>query len=704
MFRRVPSDLVNITACKNNASSVLTGTISGPTTTGIWTGGSGTFNPNNTALTTTYTPSASEITSGFVNLILTSTNNGNCNAASDNILINFTTAPSVYAGIDLFSCKNNASSVLSGSINGPTNTGIWTGGSGTFSPNNTSLNPTYVPSATEISAGFVNLILISTNNGNCNQAKDSVVINYTSSPTVNAGANLFSCKNNAVTALSGLVSGATTTGIWTGGAGTFNPGNTSLTTTYTPSSAEVAAGSVSLTLNSTNNGSCNQASDTIVISFTNPASVNAGIDLVSCKNNSSTVLTGVITGATTTGIWSGGGGTFNPGNTALTTTYTPSAAEVSVGFVNLTLTSTNNGGCNSVNDLIKLNFVAKPFANFNFNSICLNNATTFTNFSLPGNGTLTSWQWFFGDGTTANTQNATHTFTSSGTYTTQLVVQNSSGCYDTIRKTPIIYPLPNVNFGINRICNGNLLTLVFSDSTTVASPETINSWFWDFGGAGQSNAKNPSQLFPGSGFYNITLVASSNHNCKDTLVKQLNLTPRPIAGFAYSISSGINVGTTVNFVDTSSYSNTWTWNFGDGQGTGSSLQNPSTIYYDNGSYLVTQIVSDGYGCSDTARVVIKIKNVTTEISTLIPNAISPNGDGKNDIWKLDFLSLLYPNAEINIYTRWGENIYHSIGAYSSPWDGTYNGAKLPVGTYYYVLNLNDSNMTEPFKGGVLLIR
>jgi gliding motility-associated-like protein len=184
----------------------------------------------------------------------------------------------------------------------------------------------------------------------------------------------------------------------------------------------------------------------------------------------------------------------------------------------------------------------------------------------------------------------------------------------------------------------------------------------------------------------------------------LNLTPRPSAGFAYSISSGVNVGTTVNFVDTSSYSNNWTWSFGDTQGNGSTQQNPSTIYYDNGTYIITQIVSDGYGCSDTARAVIKINNITNEISTLIPNAISPNGDGKNDVWKLDFLSLLYPNASIEIYNRWGENVYVSEGNYTNPWDGTYKGQALPVGTYYYVLKLNDANNTEPFKGGILLIR
>jgi gliding motility-associated-like protein len=696
---------LNITSCKNNAATVLTGTVSGATTTGIWTGGSGTFNPSNTALTATYTPTPSEITAGFVNLILTSTNNGNCSVASDNVIINFSTAPSVYAGIDLSICKNNSNSTLSGSINGPTSTGIWTGGTGSFSPSNTSLNPLYFPSAADISAGSVTLTLNSTNNGNCNQVNDSMIINFTNPPIVTAGADLFSCKNNPVTSLSGFVSGATSTGIWTGGTGSFNPGNTSLTTTYTPSAAEIAVGSVSLTLNSTNNGNCSQVKDTIVINFTNSPTVNAGIDLFSCKNNSSTTLGGLVSGPTTTGVWSGGSGTFNPSNSDLNAIYTPSSSELAVGYVNLTLTSTNNAGCNAVNDLIKLNFVAKPFANFNFNNVCLNKTTTFTDFSLPGAGTINSWQWDFGDGSpNVVTQNTTHTYTTSASFTTQLVVSNTYGCFDTIKLSPSIYPLPNVNFGINRICNGNLLTLIFSDSTTVSSPETINQWFWDFGGAGQSNLQNPSQLFPGSGFYSISLIATSNHNCKDTLVKQLNLTPRPSAGFAYSISSGVNVGTTVNFVDTSSYASTWSWNFGDAQGNGSTLQNPSTIYFDNGTFIVTQVVSDGYGCSDTAKVAIKINNITFEISTLIPNAISPNGDGKNDVWKLDFLNLLYPNASVRIYNRWGEEIYRADGAYTSPWDGTYKGQLLPVGTYYYVLNLNDPAVTEPFKGGILLIR
>ncbi len=693
----------DVYACKNNASTILTGTVSGATTTGVWSGGTGTFTPNNTTLNASYQPSASELSAGYVNLVLTSTNNGGCVAVSDYMQMFFNNAPIVNAGVDMYACQNNAMPIIAGVITGTTSTGIWSGGAGTYNPSNTALTTTYTPTASELAAGSVTLTLTSTNNGNCNAVVDSMVVFFTNAPVVSAGSDITSCKNNPAFGLSGVVTGPTTTGIWTGGLGSYNPGSTILTATYTPTSAELAAGSVTLVLSSTNNGTCAQTKDTVVVSFINAPVTNAGIDVYSCKNNPLSILSGTVTGPTTTGIWSGGSGTFLPSNTALTATYVPTASEIGAGFVNLTLTSSNNGNCNAVSDIVRVNYMPEPFANFNFNNVCLNLATSFTDFSLPAAGSITDWEWNFGDGSPVDTNaTTTHIFPSSGSFTVQLVVKNTYGCSDTIRQSPTVYPLPNANFGITKICNGTDLSLYFSDSSTVNSPEMVNQWFWDFGGPGVSNLHNPTQLYPGSGLYNITLIATTNHNCKDTIVKQINLLPRPIAGFAYSMTSGANVGTTVSFVDTSSYASNWSYNFGDG--TGSNLQNPSTVYFDNGVFVVTQIVSDGYGCTDTARVAIKISNITTEISTLIPNAISPNGDGKNDVWKLEFLDLLYPNATVEIYNRWGEQIYTAYNGYKDPWDGTYKGEKLPVGTYYYVLILNDSKNTPPFKGGILLVR
>ena len=71
----------------------------------------------------------------------------------------------------------------------------------------------------------------------------------------------------------------------------------------------------------------------------------------------------------------------------------------------------------------------------------------------------------------------------------------------------------------------------------------------------------------------------------------------------------------------------------------------------------------------------------------IPNTITPNGDGKNDVLKIDGIER-YPNNELVIFNRWGDILYHAK-PYLNDWQGVnQNGAELAEGTYYYVLRLN----------------
>lgn len=85
---------------------------------------------------------------------------------------------------------------------------------------------------------------------------------------------------------------------------------------------------------------------------------------------------------------------------------------------------------------------------------------------------------------------------------------------------------------------------------------------------------------------------------------------------------------------------------------------------------------------------------------VIPNTFTPNGDGINDVWKIDAL-LAYPQCTVSIYTRYGNLIYQSRG-YPTPWDGTYNGSKLPDGTYYYIIKPGTAMKT--MAGSVTIIR
>jgi gliding motility-associated-like protein len=83
----------------------------------------------------------------------------------------------------------------------------------------------------------------------------------------------------------------------------------------------------------------------------------------------------------------------------------------------------------------------------------------------------------------------------------------------------------------------------------------------------------------------------------------------------------------------------------------------------------------------------------------IPNTFSPNNDGINDKWNIEAL-ITYPESKMMIFNRYGEKVFESTG-YGKPWDGTQNGAVLPVGSYYYLLDLK--NNTPKISGWVFIV-
>lgn len=93
-----------------------------------------------------------------------------------------------------------------------------------------------------------------------------------------------------------------------------------------------------------------------------------------------------------------------------------------------------------------------------------------------------------------------------------------------------------------------------------------------------------------------------------------------------------------------------------------------------------------------------------EYNPEIPTVFTPNNDGKNDLFIIDNLHLLYPECEVKIVNRWGSLVFESLG-YLDPWDGTLlgSGELLPVGTYFYRIYLNNDSLTE-ITGSISIIR
>lgn len=497
-----PAPLVNapnVSVCRNNPTALLNGYSS--TGTGTWTTlGSGTFNPNNTVNNPTYNPSTADTTAGSVQIIYTSTGNGGCNAVTDTLLLTFSSIPTVTAGTSQVVCANNASVALNGISS--TGSGTWTSsGSGTFSPNATTGN--YIPSAADLSTGVVSFTLTTTNNGGCNAVTDVMTLTITPGPTSSAGTDQILCANNATIALNGSVTVAGG-GQWSSnGTGTFTPNNTSLGTNYIPSSADTTAGSVTIYLTTTGNGNCNAVTDTLVVNFTPAPLVLAGSDIFRCKSSPDANLNGY--SSTGSGTWTTlGSGSFNPDNSTLNGGYIPSQADTTAGSVTLILTSTNNGGCNSVQDTIKVFYQPKPIANFLSTSKCVNTITTFTDVST---GSPVTWAWTSG-ANTFTTQSASTTFTATGNQTVSLVVTNAGGCKDSITKTVFINPNPTTTFTFTPFCKDSVMFA--SSSSTVP---TVTNWGWDFGDTTFSALTNPNHTYSDTGTYFVTLTVTSDSGC-----------------------------------------------------------------------------------------------------------------------------------------------------------------------------------------------
>jgi gliding motility-associated-like protein len=124
-------------------------------------------------------------------------------------------------------------------------------------------------------------------------------------------------------------------------------------------------------------------------------------------------------------------------------------------------------------------------------------------------------------------------------------------------------------------------------------------------------------------------------------------------------------------------------------------QSPSLLASQDITYYV--IASTTEGCQESDSI-----NITIAGGLVIYSGFTPNGDGINDLWDIDFV-WYYPNIVVMVYDRWGRQVFFSEG-YSDDkrWDGRFNEEELPIGTYYYVVDLKDGS--KPLKGPVTIVR
>ena len=198
-------------------------------------------------------------------------------------------------------------------------------------------------------------------------------------------------------------------------------------------------------------------------------------------------------------------------------------------------------------------------------------------FSNLSTGSPSTFLWDFGDGTTAVTYDASHTYDSSGLYSVSLVTDSS---YTELKTDYIrINKVPIPDFTSDVTSGDYPLTVTFEDLST----ETPVSWSWDFGDGSSSTEQNPVNLFAFPGVFDVSLTLDGSFTNTKTGYIRANI-PTLVPAFVADVTSGVAALTT-DFTDLSvGFPTNWTWTFGDGDST--TAQNPSHTYAFPGVYSV----------------------------------------------------------------------------------------------------------------------
>lgn len=483
-----------------------------------------------------------------------------------------------------------------------------------FTNNGSVDNATNAPTNIYPSSGTYSASLIVTSSNNC---KDTVVLPLNvwghPIPDFNASTICFGSSttfSNLTNTTTNANVGGTPTWFWNYGDGLGI--STAQNPTYLYTTLGVSVYNVTLTATTTNNCIDNIVK-TVTVNVLPTATftpVNACMNSNVTLNNTSNIP---LPDNITSFSWSFGSGSAPTSTSNIQNP--PILTYNSSGVKGITLIVTANTSCTAAITQT-VDIYPQPVANFSATSVCQSTVTAYTDLSTTPVGSITGWQWDFTNNSSIdNTTNApTNLFVTSGTFSTMLIATSSNGCKDTVQLPVNVWGHTIPNFTPDKVCFGT--SSVFTNLTDEITNPNVGSgttYLWNFADGTTSTLNGPSHTYTMGGnanaVYNVTLTATSMHNCIDSMVKIVNVYAVPTASFT---SDSVCLGSTSQMTDASNGNgntiNTFIWDFlSNGVVDISGVANPNFIFPAYGNNIVTYTVSTspviGLVCSNTTNTI-----------------------------------------------------------------------------------------------------
>lgn len=471
-------------------------------------------------------------------------------------------------------------------------------GSGTYR-NQWRLSDAGRDSSTSLNYSFLNhgtytVKLISTSNFNC---KDSIVKSvyvfehpqalFSTSPTAQCfRSNLFAFTNIST------IGNGTYTSAWD-----FGDGSSSGLSSPPSKSYAVYDTAYSIKLLLISNRGCRDSALKKIRLYAQPSASFAINDSDQCLRNNSFLFTGTgsISNGTVSSAWTFGDGGVSVLNNPVRT-YNAGGDYI----VRLVLNS-NNSCRDTAERSVHVFYQPKAAFSINDSTQCLkNNLMLLGNNSSIGAGSFNS-SWLFGDSGSANTLNASHSYSKDSVFSIRLLLVSDKLCRDSVLKPVRIYPQSKPSFSVNQVSQcfkGN--AFIFTNQSVLKSGTYASNW--RFGDGSNSGLQTP----PGKSYtvftdsLQVLLINTTNFSCIDTARKTIYLKASPYTNFSINDSLQCFKGNSFQFTENSSTDKgipDYSWNFGDGNS--SVLLNPVHMYQNPGTYTVKLLNKAHPSCSDS---------------------------------------------------------------------------------------------------------